>query len=468
MDPLSLNYKSPPKRVVLGHLNHNGNSPISPMANLKLLTKVATSHFSMEENAELMSFQEEVEEVKSKCNRRLRSLSFICQKFLLMYQLNIPAGECKQISLGNLASSLGIEKRRVYDIINVVASLKMAVRVCKDKYKWYGNQNLTKHLSELKIYALQNNLDKQVAQLLKYQQNNNLEDNCNSRLEVPKITVDSEKSEDNRIGILCQKFVMMFLVVNEASLNLTGIAKLVLTAEQGKTGMRRLYDVANVLETLGIIKRYERIHKKPTFVYCGPKIDITESDLTNQCIGSVIQNVDYCDTSSDSSSDATSFRKIDTMLEVVCTELEKFDDGPKAKRKLCLDSNSNEDQVTPMKVPTSFIKAPTQSFRFAYNQIMKRPAENFTSILGSKKQEKELSSNSDEKVSLGKTVTFSQLKGSSLISAERKGASDEFTPVKVQQPIKIIKPIRKLFPVIQNGAIYRAVKNGNVIKLVKL
>lgn len=81
MDPLTY-YKSPPKRVVLGHLNHNGNSPISPMANLKLLTKVATSHISMEENS---SFQE-AEALKTisndeiKCNRRLRSLSFICQK----------------------------------------------------------------------------------------------------------------------------------------------------------------------------------------------------------------------------------------------------------------------------------------------------------------------------------------------------------------------------------------------------
>lgn len=78
MDSEASQYRSPPKRIVLGHLNnHNGNSPISPMANLKLLTKVATSRFSMEENSEYICKSEDQVQVKS---RRLRSLSYICEK----------------------------------------------------------------------------------------------------------------------------------------------------------------------------------------------------------------------------------------------------------------------------------------------------------------------------------------------------------------------------------------------------
>ena len=82
MDSVSSQYRSPSKRIVLGHLNNqNGNSPISPMANLKLLTKVATSRFSMEENLESISKSEDGVQIKS---RRLRSLSYICEKWVLL------------------------------------------------------------------------------------------------------------------------------------------------------------------------------------------------------------------------------------------------------------------------------------------------------------------------------------------------------------------------------------------------
>lgn len=60
---------------------------------------------------------------------------------------------------------------------------------------------------------------------------------------------------------------------------MAGIAKLILSDEQGKTGMRRLYDVANILETLGLIRRHGKIHKKPSFIYCGPKVDLTEAGM---------------------------------------------------------------------------------------------------------------------------------------------------------------------------------------------
>lgn len=41
-------YLSPPKRKILGDKNTGGDSPISPTANLKLLTKVASQFDSLE------------------------------------------------------------------------------------------------------------------------------------------------------------------------------------------------------------------------------------------------------------------------------------------------------------------------------------------------------------------------------------------------------------------------------------
>uniref|UniRef100_A0A4P6D7S8 Putative transcription factor e2f7 panstrongylus lignarius n=1 Tax=Rhodnius prolixus TaxID=13249 RepID=A0A4P6D7S8_RHOPR len=386
---------SPPKRTILGNLNQNGGSPVSPMANLKLLTKVATSHFSVGENTEYDGERLENRDIRidSKPSRRLRSLSFICKKFLLLYKLDIPVGEYQQISLGNLALSLGIEKRRVYDIINVVSSLHMAVKVCKDKYTWYGNQNLTRLLTQLKAYTLINKFDEQISAVLQNQLTP-----CESKESDSayiKITRgDRSVFEENRIGILCQKFIMLFLVCNDdVALNMCTISKLILTGDvQEKTGMRRLYDIANVLEALDLIRRYHyKVMKKPAFKYCGPTIDVDRSDCEKlmperlPCMGAC-EASDLGDTNSDSSVDVPpTVSKLNSILEVVCTEIEEENcrtlSSPitSIKRK-STDLNRTHCNAKKQLFPSpfvvksvgtvnSFIKAPKHSFRLECNEL---------------------------------------------------------------------------------------------------
>lgn len=88
---------SPVKRKVLGDINNGTNSPISPTANLKLLTKVAAAQYDSLENSNFFTLKSEAATTpKSKISktetapfsvnprgigvRKFKSLGFLCDK----------------------------------------------------------------------------------------------------------------------------------------------------------------------------------------------------------------------------------------------------------------------------------------------------------------------------------------------------------------------------------------------------
>ncbi|XP_077194988.1 transcription factor E2F7 isoform X2 [Paroedura picta] len=231
---------------------------------------------------------------KQRPSRKQKSLGLLCQKFLARYPSYPLSAEKTTISLDEVASSLGVERRRIYDIVNVLESLHLVSRVAKNQYCWHGRHSLSQTLKNLQeIGELQ-----KYEELMAYFQHKEVDLECRfgdhkretfidfqdrqlldfSETDCPSASANSRK--DKSLRIMSQKFVMLFLVSKTKIVTLDIAAKILIEESQDtadhskfKTKVRRLYDIANVLTSLGLIKKIhvtEERGRKPAFKWIGP------------------------------------------------------------------------------------------------------------------------------------------------------------------------------------------------------
>ncbi|XP_075402091.1 transcription factor E2F8 [Tenrec ecaudatus] len=243
---------------------------------------------------------------KSQPSRKEKSLGLLCHKFLARYPNYPNPAVNNDICLDEVAEELNVERRRIYDIVNVLESLHMVSRLAKNRYTWHGRHNLNRTLGTLKSVGEESKYAEQIMMIKKkeYEQefdfikSYSLEDHLIKSntvpnghadvcfVEIPGVefraaSVNSRK--DKSLRVMSQKFVMLFLVSTPQIVSLEIAAKILigedhvedLDKSKFKTKIRRLYDIANVLSSLDLIKKVhvtEERGRKPAFKWTGPEI----------------------------------------------------------------------------------------------------------------------------------------------------------------------------------------------------
>ncbi|XP_062347205.1 transcription factor E2F7 [Cinclus cinclus] len=287
--------------------------PWTPTANLKILVSAASPDmrdrekkkelFRPIENSEQSdtpdSLQYDIvddstvdEFEKQRPSRKQKSLGLLCQKFLARYPNYPLSTEKTTISLDEVASILGVERRRIYDIVNVLESLRLVSRVAKNQYCWHGRHNLSQtlkmlqHAGELQYGELMTSQHKEQDLDYKFGERKKAiipESQDRPLLDFSEpdcISASANSRKDKSLRIMSQKFVMLFLVSKTKTVTLDIAAKILIEETQDtvdhskfKTKVRRLYDIANVLTSLGLIKKVhvtEERGRKPAFKWIGP------------------------------------------------------------------------------------------------------------------------------------------------------------------------------------------------------
>ncbi|XP_061523920.1 LOW QUALITY PROTEIN: transcription factor E2F7 [Phycodurus eques] len=266
--------------------------PWSPMANLKMLINAASPEIRNREMRKVLfrpienesgsadvdiddvqaaentcQFEavEEEENMEKKPSRKQKSLGLLCQKFLALYPNYPPPDKPICISLDDVSTSLGVKRRRIYDIVNVLESLAIVGRMAKNSYLWHGRLRLEATLHELQRQGLQQGYQRHVA-LAAGEGERSRDDNSHA----------AGNRKHKSLRIMSQKFVMLFLVSKTQIVTQEAAAKVLIEESQdssSQTKLRRLYDIANVLTSLGLIKKVhmrEERGRKPAFRWLGP------------------------------------------------------------------------------------------------------------------------------------------------------------------------------------------------------
>ncbi|XP_065837443.1 transcription factor E2F8-like isoform X2 [Oscarella lobularis] len=309
-----------PKTTATTETASSLDEPVTPMANLKLLltaispalrdreetrrrnlskefvAAAAVAEDEEEEDEENEEDEEDAPQGKSKkasmgqYSRKDKSLAKLCSKFLERYDQSETTG--KRIFLDEVGKRLGVERRRIYDIINVLESLEMTKRVAKNQYVWYGRSQLPATLSKLKAHARQKGLQlpkmdlqkKEMATMEKLRESiqklQNKADDPNEDKQDKRVKSLYER-RDRSLGCLTQRFLMLFFVSDTKVVGLD-VAALILIGNMSpesskwKTKVRRLYDIANILSSLGLIKKVRlplRYGMKPAYQWVGFDLD---------------------------------------------------------------------------------------------------------------------------------------------------------------------------------------------------
>ncbi|KAK6021151.1 transcription factor E2F/dimerization partner, partial [Ostertagia ostertagi] len=236
----------------------------------------------------------------------------------------------REVHLETVARKMNVEKRRIYDIVNVMEALDAMSKTNKSYYRWHGLEGLPKLMADLQKEAIEEHLPERVlrveqamcsfTELSPGSRKMGVKEivgslvgedasPCSSSQSIDVLNLSQHSEKRNRVdgrdrqgrnslAQLCRRFLMVLLSNPKNTRRVSlDVASTVLIKDPETEGFeppsrsrcRRLYDIANVLVALGLIKKVHYLFgtkKIPLFVYCGPEQMWVENSIfdVNACI----------------------------------------------------------------------------------------------------------------------------------------------------------------------------------------
>jgi hypothetical protein len=211
-------------------------------------------------------------------NRKLKSLGVLAEAFVDKHK-DVPSNS--SIVVDDMARMLSVERRRIYDVINILESVKVVIKKSKNTYVWMGLGVMNMALGELQEEAIARYPDDALKHELITQE----------EYETYKTNPPPEESPHHKtLNRLTQQYLHVYLVghktlsLPEASDFIhgsqstmedlaklggwdgvedgTGLAMHKAASKGLKTKIRRLYDVSNVLYHMNwIVKLAPAVHQ---------------------------------------------------------------------------------------------------------------------------------------------------------------------------------------------------------------
>ncbi|XP_042414320.1 E2F transcription factor-like E2FE isoform X2 [Zingiber officinale] len=215
--------------------------------------------------------------------RKQKSLGVLCSNFVSLY---VQKG-AEFVDLDYAARQLGVERRRIYDIVNVMESVGVVARKAKSKYSWIGFSGIPNALKELKEEALQESFATDVASVKEALEDQHEDSESQSHDDVDEkpskigsisslmgsfgnILSATENRKDRSLYLLSRNFIKLFLNSEVNTILLDEAARLLLGDNTNLSHIRtrRLYDITNVLSSINLIEKIQE-SRKPAFRWLG-------------------------------------------------------------------------------------------------------------------------------------------------------------------------------------------------------
>ncbi|KAL0745207.1 hypothetical protein Bca101_102310 [Brassica carinata] len=171
-------------------------------------------------------------------SRKEKSLGVLVSNFVRIYNRD----DVDLFGIDEAAAKLGVERRRIYDVVNILESIEVVSRKGKNLYSWNGFLHIPRSLHQLKEEGLRegfgtssicSNSDK-VSHDDESEESFSLTPDDQDNSSLSKLDHKKESS----LWLLSQNFVKMFLCSHDDLITLDSAAKALLSDSQDPMHMR--------------------------------------------------------------------------------------------------------------------------------------------------------------------------------------------------------------------------------------